>query len=241
MRKCVIGTAAFLVLTSPAFAADAGQVDSGFSPVTQARNWTGCHAGGHAGGLWAKSEKWIVRTPGGDHFGQSLGGHHLDGWLAGVQAGCDFQLDRVVFGIQGNYSWTGAKNSHPSAQEVGVTYHSEVKSLASVTGRVGYARDRFLGFAKGGVAWERDKYAASTTLVGTAYTATDTRSGWTVGAGGEYAVTKALSVFVEYNYYDFGTKNVRLTPRISGLRPALAEIDESAHVMRTGLNLRFGG
>lgn len=231
MRKCAIATAALVGLASPAFAAD----------DAQARNWTGCYAGGHAGGVWAKSQKWINKTPGGAHFGQSLGGHRLDGWLAGVQAGCDYQLDRVVLGIQGDYSWTGAKSSHPSAQETGVTYHSKIKNLASITGRVGYAWDRFLGYARGGVAWERDRYAATTTMVGfeTAYTATDTRPGWTIGAGGEYAIGRPLSVFVEYNYYDFGTKDVHLAPRVNVLPPAQADIKETAQAVRTGVNLRF--
>lgn len=241
MHKIAVGTAAILVLATPAFAAAAGQADNGVSPVPQARNWTGCYAGGHAGGVWANSEKWINKTPGGAHFGESLGRHHLNGWLAGVQAGCDYELNRVVFGIQGNYSWTGAKSSHPSAQELGVTYHSEIKSVASITGRVGYAWDRLLAYATGGVAWERNKYAATTTMIGfeRAYSATDTRSGWTLGAGGEYVVSRPLSLFVEYNYYGFGTKDVHLTPQVSGLPPARADIEETAQAVRAGVNLRF--
>ena len=115
------------------------------------------------------------------------------------------------------------------------------KSLASVTGRVGYAWDRFLGYVKGGGAWEGDDYSASTILVGTAYTASDTRSGWTIGGGGEYAFTKHLSGFVEYNHYDFGTEDIRFTPQIVGLRPGFLDIEESANVVRAGLNLRLGG
>ncbi len=66
---------------------------------------------------------------------------------------------------------TDAEGSHDSALEFGVAYHSKVKSLASVTGRIGYAWDRFLGYVKGGDAWERDNYWATTIVLGTAYTA----------------------------------------------------------------------
>ena len=206
-----------------------------------ARSWTGCFVGGHGGGLWGSSEKWIVRTPDGAHSGESLGHHDVDGWIGGVQAGCDYQLDRpIVVGVQGDYAWTDAGGSHASAQEFGVFYHSEVQSIASLTARVGYVRDRFLGYVRGGVAWERDHYSASTIEVGTAYRSSDTWSGWTVGAGAEYAITKFLSGFLEYNYYDFGTSEVSFSPQIAGLRPALVEIEESASVLRAGLNYRFG-
>jgi len=194
------------------------------------------------GRSWGESEKWIVRTPGGDFYGQSLGGHDLDDWIGGVQAGCDYQFPGgIVVGIAGDYGWTDAKGSHDSAREFGVAYHSEIESLASVTGRVGYAWDRLLGYVKGGASWEGVNYSASTILVGTAYRASDTRSGWTIGGGGEYAITSFLSGFVEYGYHDFGTDDIRLTPQLVGLRPGFLDIEESTQIVRAGLNLRFGG
>jgi outer membrane immunogenic protein len=141
----------------------------------------------------------------------------------------------------GDYAWADAEGSHDSAREIGVAYHSKVKSLATVTGRVGYAWDRFLGYVKGGGAWERDDYWATTIILGTAYTAQVTRSGWTFGVGGEYAFTNALSAFVEYNYYDFGTRTIGLTPQVAGLGPAFVDVTETKSVVRAGLNFRFGG
>ena len=121
---------------------------------------------------------WINRTPGGDFFGQSLGEHHVESWLGGVQAGCDYQFaGGFVIGIQGDYAWTDAEGSHDSAREFGVAYHSKIKSLASVTGRVGYAWDRFLGYVRGGGAWERDDYSATTMVLGTVYAGTEHTAG----------------------------------------------------------------
>ena len=51
-------------------------------------------------------------------------------------------------------------------------------------------------------------------------TAGETRGGWTVGVGGEYAFTNYLSGFVEYNYYDFGTRDTHV--RHSGLARSLS-------------------
>lgn len=231
-----------MALGSPAICADLLPDYGGAAPVAPAWSFTGCYVGGNVGGLWAESEKWIVRTPGGDFYGQSLGGHDLDDWSGGMQAGCDYQFaGGIVVGMAGDYGWTDAKGSHDSAREFGVAYHSDIESLASVTGRVGYAWGRLLGYVKGGASWERVNYSASTILVGTAYRASDTRSGWTIGGGGEYAITSFLSGFVEYGYHDFGTDDIRLTPQLVGLRPGFLDIEESTQIVRAGLNVRFGG
>jgi outer membrane immunogenic protein len=243
MRKFLLATAALIVVASPAMPADLrAPVLKAPPPAVPAWSWTGCYLGGHAGGLWAHQKDWTVRTLGGAFFGQSLGGHDADGWLGGAQAGCDYQFaGGFVIGVQGDYAWADAEGSHDSAREIGVAYHSKVKSLATVTGRVGYAWDRLLGYVKGGGARERDDYWATTIILGTAYTAQVTRSGWTFGVGAEYAFTNALSGFVEYNYYDFGTRTIGLTPQVAGLGPAFVDVTETKSVVRAGLNLRFGG
>ena len=243
MGKLLLGTAALIALASPAISADLrAPVRKALPPVVPVWSWSGCYVGGHAGGLWARQEDWIVRTPGGAFYGQSLGGHEADSWLAGAQAGCDYQFaGGFVIGIQGDYAWTDAEGRHDSAREFGVAYHDKGKSLASVTGRVGYAWDRFLGYVRGGGAWQRDDYWASTIIAGTVYAGRETRPGWTIGVGGEYAFTNFLSGFVEYSYYDFGTRQIGLTPLLVGLRPGFVDVKETTSVVRAGLNFRFGG
>jgi hypothetical protein len=54
-------------------------------------------------------------------------------------------------------------------------------------------------------------------------------------------VSNFLSSFVEYNYYDFGTREIGFTPQIPGLRPGFVDIKETKSVVRAGLNFRFGG
>jgi outer membrane immunogenic protein len=197
--------------------------------------------GARAGGLWGDSYRWIPRPPGGAFEGVSLGGHSVDGFVSGVQGGCDYQTSSgVVIGVAGDYDWTDADGTHPSERETGVFYHSKVEALASVTSRLGYAFDRALLYVEGGAAWERVDYRASTTMIGTAYGASDDRSDWTIGGGGEYAFTDRLSAFVEYSYYDFGRERIRLNPQYSFLPTAFVDIDDTANVVRAGINLRFG-
>jgi len=237
MRTIVLG-AVTIVLVTPSIAADLQAPAPAWRPPLTAWNWSGCHVGGNAGGYWGDSTQWTVETPGGAFFGESLGEHAVGSWLAGAQAGCDYQFaGGFLAGLEGSYDFAHGEGSHDSAREFGVAYHSEIDGLASATGRIGYAWGNFLGYVKGGAAWQRDGYSASTILVGTAYSANETRPGWTIGLGGEYAFTSFLSAFVEYNYYEFGTRSVALTPEIVGLGPASVGIKETGSTVRGGLNL----
>jgi outer membrane immunogenic protein len=199
-------------------------------------SWTGCYIGGHIGGLWAEKE-WFVRDPNfPEVFGQSEGTHDADGFLGGVQAGCDYQFaGGFVIGIAADYAWTDAEGSNVSLV-FGDENHSKVESLASVTGRIGYAWDRFLLYVKGGGAWEEDEYHYINSDIGRA---SETRSGWTVGVGGEYAFTNFLTGFIEYNYYDFGTRDLTFVE--PDAETYIAGIDETKSVLKAGLNFRFGG
>ena len=195
--------------------------------------------GGNVGGLWARKD-WTDATPGNRTFGQAIGSHDVDSWLGGVQAGCNYQFaGGWVVGVQGDYDWTDAKGSSADLLAAGLTEQTRIRSLASVTGRVGYAWDRFLGYVKGGGAWERDNYAVLDPAGAILATASQTRGGWTIGVGGEYAFNDWLSGFVEYDYYDFGTKGATFVAPGGGVL-GIADIKERKSVAKVGLNVRFG-
>jgi len=232
MKKILLATAAFAALVSaPATAADMAVKAP---PPVAIFTWTGCYVGGNVGGLWARKE-WTNTT----FFGSGTA-HDADSWLGGVQAGCNYQFaGGWVIGIQGDYDWTDAKGSSTDMLFPRETDQSKIKSLASVTGRVGYAWDRFLGYVKGGVAWERDNYSVFDPSGFLLASASQTRSGWTIGIGGEYAFTEWLSGFVEYDYYDFGTRGATFT-QANGAFFANVDVKETKSVAKVGLNLRFG-
>jgi outer membrane immunogenic protein len=202
-------------------------------------SWTGCFIGGHVGGMSAKKE-WFVAAPD-VPVGASYGGHTADSILGGAQAGCDYQfMGGFVVGVQGDYAWTDAEGSHVDLIFPASRDHSRIKSLASVTGRVGYAWDRLLGYVRGGGAWERDEYHISDIPTGATFaTGRETRGGWTLGVGGEYAFTHNISAFIEYNHYDFGTRTVNFVDVLFG--PFNVDIRERKDVIKGGLNWRFGG
>lgn len=241
MKKFLLaGVALSAFVAGPAMAADLpvrAPVYKGPPPVVTYFSWTGCYVGAHVGGLWVQKD-WSVGP--GDPLllpGQNIGSHDANGWLGGGQLGCNYQVGGWVFGVQGDYAWADANGSSADLLFPGGTISSNVKSLASVTGRVGYAWDRFLGYVKGGGAWEKDEYTG--TFAALTGTASQTRSGWTVGVGGEYAFTYNLTGFIEYNYYDFGDKGVSLIDQFGGTYYA-ANIKESKSVVKIGVNWKFG-
>ena len=92
---------------------------------------------------------------------------------------------------------------------LGATFNTEVDWASTLTGRVGVAFDRWLVYGKGGVAWASDSYTTNLYTFPASVEMTDTRIGWTAGAGVEYAFAPRWSAKLEYNYMDFGTKPFR--------------------------------
>jgi outer membrane immunogenic protein len=210
-------------------------------PPIELFSWTGCYVGGHVGGLWARKE-WINADARLAPLGISYGSHDADSVLGGFQGGCNYQVGSWVFGIQGDYAWTDARGDNVNAvlMQGQLRDQSRIRSLASVTGRVGYAWDRFLGYVKGGGAWERDNYDVLSVIGGVVQaSAAETRGGWTVGIGAEYAFSNWLSAFAEYDYYDFGTRSNIFTFPNGGVATTI-DIKETKSVFKVGLNARWG-
>jgi outer membrane immunogenic protein len=240
------------LIAAPAMAADLAVKAPMYKapPPIPVFSWTGCYIGGNVGGLWAHKE-WTASDPvfaPAVPLGTSYGTHDPNSWIGGVQAGCDYQFaGGFVIGIAGDYDWTDAKASNGNLAPffAGFRDQSRIKGLASVTGRIGYAWDRFLGYVKGGGAWERDDYTLFNPAGVTFATASETRGGWTVGIGGEYAFTDWISGFAEYDYYNFGTRSNTLVctaafcfaPNISAAR---FDVKETKSVFKVGLNFRWG-
>jgi outer membrane immunogenic protein len=250
MKKFLLATVALSALiAAPAVAADLGRPAPVYKaappPLVYAYSWTGCYVGLNGGGMWVRKDYNLTAIAGIVVPVTGFGSHDASSGIGGIQAGCNYQFaGGWVVGIQGDYDWARANGSHLDPFGFATSLTSSTKSLASVTGRVGYAWDRFLGYVKGGGAWERDEYTWVIGLPllapGVVLNASETRGGWTVGVGGEYAFTDWLTGFAEYDYYDFGTKNVAF-----GLAPVVNvanfDIKERKSVFKVGFNFKFGG
>jgi len=109
------------------------------------------------------------------------------------------------------------------------TFSSDHNWYATLTGRVGYAWDNWLWYVKGGAAWSDMEYR-----FGGFGTLSDTRVGWTVGTGVEWALAPQWSAKLEYNFLDFGKDTFNFAARP-------VDVDTHVHLVKAGINYRFGG
>ncbi len=210
-------------------------------------SWTGCYVGGHVGYGWGRKS---FSDPNGFNFAPP--GVTIDddtrGFLGGGQVGCNYQFaPNWVVGFEGDVSWANIKGdltSDPFFSGKNQTVSAKTDWLATATGRVGYTWDRWLLYAKGGAAWAHDKYnihfPAFFIFPATDFAATETRLGWTVGAGIEWAFADNWSAKIEFDHYDFGSRRIDLvdpTP-FGGTFPG--DIKQRIETVKFGINYRFG-
>ncbi len=65
----------------------------------------------------------------------------------------------------------------------------------------------------------------------------DTRGGWTVGAGVEWAFSRNWSARLEYDYYGFGTRSIMMSDSINTNNlPGLIDVKQSVQAVKIGVN-----
>jgi outer membrane immunogenic protein len=202
--------------------------------------WTGCYVGASGGGLWAH-KRWTDDDTLSTTFGRARYDHSTSGGMAGGQVGCDYQMGRWVFGIEGSYHWADSNATSNDLIFTNVSGTTNVTGLGTVTGRVGYTIvEQALIYVRGGVAFERDRYSTNNLTTGLQLTtASEDRTGGLVGVGFEYLFLKNLSAFIEYDYADMGTRDVNFNFLT---RPGLFNtysIRERKDIVKIGLNWRF--
>ena len=101
--------------------------------------------------------------------------------------------------------------------------------LGTFRGRVGYAFDRFLPYFTGGVALGE----VQANLTGFP-AATETRTGWTIGGGMEYAFITNWTMKLEYLYVDLGSMQC---PAASC--GTVTDVSYKTNILRGGLNYKF--
>jgi outer membrane immunogenic protein len=237
VRTKILAALAILGANTPVLAADfeTPPAPSGVrSPAAIVYSWTGVYLGIHAGGGWSNLAGTDPTLPNDPWVSASASGA-----IAGGQLGFNYQIGNVVLGAEGAYAWSnvGVSDGGPFAGGPGLTVKIRNDYVATAAGRIGYAFDRVLLFAKGGGAWTRDKLDANDGIGGTA-TGQFNRSGWMAGAGVEYAFLQNWSVKAEYDYLRFaGINEVPTTAGGLGATPALVKLD--MQMVLLGLNYRF--
>ena len=188
-----------------AFAADLPSRVAPVAPVAYAPafSWTGFYLGGELG--------WIQTDPKyttgvlllGAPFLVSPAVSNKNGMNYGLLAGYNYQLGSLVLGVEGEFEgWTVGTIRYTAVTGDFLTAHS--KWGGSIRGRLGYAADRALFYVVGGGAFVSNE--TSIPLTGISIGGDNTRWGWTVGAGFDYAITNNWFTGFEYRYSRFEAK-----------------------------------
>jgi outer membrane immunogenic protein len=252
MKRIILATCglAALAAAAPAYAADLPARMPTKAPVVMESiyNWTGLYIGAHVGYGWADKDWNQTFSSFGLAPDRTTSPNKPNSFLGGGQIGFNWQTGQMVFGIEGDASWTDASDcGRPHA--VFISYHGcdQVNWYATATARLGLASGPALFYVKGGAAFAGEEHNITfTTPAGVTSVVTDTpddtRFGWTVGGGVEYAFAPNWSAKIEYNFMDFGKQSYSFTYAAS---PAgLVErwdINQQVHVAKFGINYRFGG
>jgi outer membrane immunogenic protein len=222
-------------------------------PAVVVYNWSGCYIGGNVGGGWAHTDQTQIAKVGDpaiippNNFGSSDGSNVI----GGAQVGCDYQFaGNWVVGVQGMFDFGNINSQHvvPTAFvgfPVGsFTSVNTTKDIFTATARIGYLfAPQVLGYVKGGAAWARVDHifngSVPAPFLSESALGVD-RQGWTVGGGVEWMFARGWSVFGEYNYMDFGTKDIAFVsgPATVGL-PDVVRTRYTTQTALVGFNYKF--
>ena len=187
-------------------------VDPVYPPVRAAAgtNWTGAYVGAQAGYGFGHKE-WPDFV---DPTIPGSGKYDVNGWLAGGNIGANAQSGVLVFGVEGEWMWTGIKGGQTITRESGggfsevTNLNTTIDWLAIASARAGFVvGDRLMVYGKGGVAIASEKHSfnLTETVVGQGNATVDlnakaVHSGVVGGVGAEYALGGNWSIKGEYNY-----------------------------------------
>lgn len=235
-----------------------------FAPTPAPReecNWTGFYVGANVGGAFDRADvklnltgEWEDFPPPADQdFGEPLGSRNLDanGLVAGGFVGYNYQWNHWVFGAEANFDYVGLRNSfHSGTQfvnpgsgnEITVRHSFETNYRFMVGPRIGYAWDKLLFYATGGLAIADVDFFQRITEPEFSFrqdgSTDEMKVGWMVGGGLQYCLSEHWSIRADYRYTDLDCADFSS----EGSDPAFTGHHEaclSFHSVTAGLAFKF--
>ena len=149
---------------------------------------------------------------------------------------------RLVFGVEADADAANMRGENTCFSGLGgINCQHAIIALGTITGRVGYAWDRSLAYAKGGGAWTDTSYNllgnTGALRLGTGGTTVD-RWGWTAGGGIEYALTNHWTVLAEYDHIGAPSATVPF-PSVAVINTQTISVKQSVNLFKLGVNYKF--
>jgi outer membrane immunogenic protein len=194
--------------------------------------------------------------------GSSIAGDlNLSGFIGGFQGGCNYQWGTWVIGFEGDGMATNKEGQNfetsiaPFAGPGSAFFISQTQErwLVTARGKLGLAGwgwfgDKSMVYVTGGAAWA--KIDTSEFSVGgpgffggpgTGHQESNTRTGWTVGGGYEYALGYGWSIKGEYLYVKFDDYTTFTQPPFGVANIAPRSVKLYDNIFRAGMNYKIGG
>jgi len=230
LKRALLGATALALLAGSASAADlATRYPVKAAPIpVQVFSWTGFYIGGNVGWGWADNS--YDYTP----FGlptYSYGLGSSNGFIGGLQLGYNYQFaNNIVLGVEADFEWAdiGKTATLVAGPVGGAIVNANVDYFGTIRARAGYAMDRFLPYITGGAAWVKNTYSDPFLV-----SYDNTKWGWTVGAGVEYAITNNWTVKAEYLYLGFSDSNTTF------LNGDQLSVSTNINTAKLGVNYKF--
>ena len=243
IKYLVADSALALTAASSAQAADV-VMNQEPAPVVAAPafSWTGFYAGGQIGGSWSDTDQKIRGHSNVEGFagrGKSFS-PDPSGFIGGLYAGYNYDLgNNIVIGADTDWVWGDMDESDSATYQKGQTGEFKIsgkikeKWAGSTRARIGYSMDRWMPYFAGGVAYAKiDSDAKFSGALNSKVNDSDTLTGYTLGAGVDYAMTDHIILRAEYRYTDFGDKDF-------GNKDFKYNVDYKTNDVRVGVAYKF--
>jgi outer membrane immunogenic protein len=236
--------------------------------IAPALTWTGFYVGGNVGGAWGRFDNAYGPVPVSNPPGFSpentvtisANGSNTfspNSPVIGVQAGYNYQIDRAVIGIEGDFGYFGlhgSTNSSSRVPAVGIQTSStsaDAPWLLTLRPRVGVTFGQTLFYATGGLAVasirldETNSFEPGRTSAGSDILfVSRTQVGWTAGAGVEHRFSARWSIKGEFLYVDLGKLNATSSsnsPFLGNTTPIFYShtLASTAEIARVGFNYKL--
>ena len=219
MKKLVLALTAAAAFTGSAMAADMAPRTYSKAPapvVAVAPSWTGCYLGAGGGGALTTNDHNDYATGTTIAAGPNLT-TGARGWLGTVQGGCDYQFNNFVVGAFADYDFMSVTGTVSTLGTFSPSLSGTQKQDQqwAVGVRAGYlVLPQLLTYVSGGYTqahWQSTNLSFFGVATPSGVLPGDTKGGWFIGTGDEYALTGFLpGLFwkTEYRYSEFDRSNV---------------------------------
>lgn len=176
------------------------------SSGASAQDWSGGYVGGNFSLGMFDSEFLDVNeyTVYGYSSNDGFGG------VAGVEAGYNWQIDNLVWGIEAEAN-LGFMDESTTIDFCSPTTHAtDINTVASLKGKAGVAADKTLFYATGGIASinREDNMLCETTADSDSFLDDGALTAIVLGLGLEYRINDNMSANLEWNVYHADDKEV---------------------------------